>query len=346
MKALMIGGSGFIGRFVVSKLQESGHAVTIFHRGSAAPLPGVEQIQGDRKHLREYRREFQNRNFDVVIDMILSSGEQATDLMEIFRGLAGRVVAPSSMDVYRAWGIFYGLETGVLQPMPVTEESDLRSKPVAYPPEMLQRVQQIFPWMTEAYDKIAVENAVLGAHDPAGTVLRLPMVYGPNDPLHRLHFLLKRIDDGRKYILFADDVAALRTPRGYVENVAHAIFLAAVSGQAAGRIYNVAEQTAFSELEWAGKAAEIAGWKGEFVVLPHDRTPKHLWMPGNTAQHLVGSSDRIRNELGYLEPISLEESLRRTIEWERRHPPQNPMAVFDYQAEDAAVSAFKAGQSG
>jgi nucleoside-diphosphate-sugar epimerase len=346
MKALMIGGSGFIGRFVVSKLQESGHSVTVFHRGSTAPSPGVEQIQGDRKRLREYRHAFQNRNFDVVIDMILSSGEQGTELMEIFRGIAGRVVAPSSMDVYRAWGIFYGLETGVLQPMPVTEESELRSKRVAYPPETLKRVQQIFPWMTEAYDKIAVENVVLGAHDPAGTVLRLPMVYGPNDPLHRLHFLLKRMDDGRKHILFADDVADLRTPRGYVENVAHAIFLAAVSEQAAGRIYNVAEQTAFGELEWAGKVAEIAGWNGEFVVLPHDRTPKHLWMPGNAAQHLVGSSDRIRNELGYREPISMEESLHRTIEWERSHPPQNPMAVFDYEAEDEALSAFKAGQSG
>ena len=60
---------------------------------------------------------------------------------------------------------------------------------------------------------------------------------------------------------------------------------------------------------------------GEFVVLPHDRTPKHLLWPGNTAQHLVASSERIRKELGYRELLPREEAIRRTIEWERANPP-------------------------
>jgi len=342
MNILMIGGSGFIGCHVVSNLQKSGHTVTLFHRGSTLAPTGTDEIIGDRNRLGEHLDLFKKKKFDLVIDMILSSERQAGDLMDTFRGLTARVVAPSSMDVYRAWGVFYGFEPGGLQEMPVTENSELRTSHIPYPPEVLKKVQQIYPWVDDEYEKINVEKAVLNDRDLPGTVLRLPMVYGPGDPVHRFHFLLKRIGDGRRNMLFADDVATLRTPRGYVENVAHAIALAATSERASGRIYNVCEPVAFSELDWAKKIAAAASWDGKFIVLPHDQTPKHLWMPGNTAQHLVASSDRIRKELGYSELISLDESIHRTIDWERGHPPANPMAQFDYPAEDAAIPSIKA----
>jgi nucleoside-diphosphate-sugar epimerase len=79
-------------------------------------------------------------------------------------------------------------------------------------------------------------------------------------------------------------------------------------------------------------------WPGNFVLLPRAETPKHLLQPGNAAQHLVASSDRIRTELGYKEPVELEEAIRRTIAWEQQNPPSivNPQQ-FDYFAEDAAL---------
>jgi len=48
---------------------------------------------------------------------------------------------------------------------------------------------------------------------PRGTVLRLPMVYGPGDPLHRFFPLLKRLADRRSSILLTDDLAAWRGPQ-------------------------------------------------------------------------------------------------------------------------------------
>jgi hypothetical protein len=65
-------------------------------------------------------------------------------------------------------------------------------------------------------------------------------------------------------------------------------------------------------------------------------------LPGNTAQHLVASSDRIRHELGYRESVPREEAIRRTIEWDRAHPPAQPLSQFDYSAEDEALAQFKA----
>jgi nucleoside-diphosphate-sugar epimerase len=342
MKILLIGGSGFIGQFAAQQLQQSGHQITIFHRGKAAAPPGAEEILGDRQFLQDHQPEFRRQHFDVVVDFVLSSGRQAQQFMDTFRGIARRAVALSSMDVYRAWGVFYKTEQCALQELPLTEDSDLRTSRVTYPPEALKRAQAVYGWLDAEYDKIPVEQAVLSDPKLPGTILRLPMIYGPGDPLHRFHPVLKRIDDGRKQIIFANDVAPLRTPRGYVEDVAAAIVLAATSPQAAGRIYNVCETESFGELDWARKIAAATHWQGKFVVLPHDSTPKHLLWPGNTAQHVVASSERIRKELGYRELLPREEAIRRTIEWERANPAETPLAQFDYAAEDEALSQFKA----
>jgi nucleoside-diphosphate-sugar epimerase len=343
MKILLIGGTGFIGKFAAEQLQHSGHQVTVFHRGKTSAPAGTEEILGDRQFLQDHQPEFRRQKFDVVVDFVLSSARQALQLMNTFRGITARVLALSSMDVYRAWGVFNRFETGGLQELPVTEDSDLRTSRNVYPPEALERLRTtIYPWVDEEYDKIPVEQAVLSEPKLPGTVLRLPMIYGPGDPVHRFHPVLKRIDDGRRQIIFADDVASMRTPRGYVEDVGAAIALAAVSPKAAGRIYNVCEAESFGELDWARKIAAATGWTGNFAVLHHDQTPKHLLWPGNTAQHLVASSDRIRRELGYHESIPREEAIHRTIEWERANPPALPLSLFDYPAEDEALARFKA----
>ena len=283
---------------------------------------------------------YQLREFapDALVDLILSSGRQARDLMNLAHGTVGRVVALSSMDVYRAWGVFHGVEPGGLEPLPLTEDSPLRSNRNLYPPEAVRAMQSVFPWLEERYDKIAVEQTVMNDPEVSGTVLRLPMVYGPGDRLHRFFPLLKRIADGRSFVILADDLAVWRGPRGYVENIAHAVMLAATSDRAAGRIYNVCEEPTWPEIEWQERIAEQANWRGRFVVLPRDRVPEHLLMPGNAAQHVVASSERIRSELNCREPVDTEEAIRRTVSWEHRNPPGSiDPRNFEYDAEDAAL---------
>jgi nucleoside-diphosphate-sugar epimerase len=125
-----------------------------------------------------------------------------------------------------------------------------------------------------------------------------------------------------------------------VDNVAAALALAAVSEKAAGRVYNVAETPAFSELEWAQSIAKATGWDGEFVVLPKECMPAHLIQPGNSKQNWEADSTRIRRELGYREAVPLQEAIQRTVAWERANPPgEFHPHKFDYAAEDAAVSA-------
>jgi nucleoside-diphosphate-sugar epimerase len=344
MRFLLIGGNGFIGRFVAAQLIQQHHHVMVFHRGTKPAPAGAQELRGDRNQLTASAPEIKRFAPDVVIDLTISSAPQAEQLMKmnIFRGVTQRVVMLSSIDVYRAVGISHGTETGPLQELPLTEESELRRTLHPYPPGSMQILRKTFAWVTDDYDKIPAERVVMNDRELPGTVLRLPMVYGPGDPLHRFYPVVKRIADKRRHIIFLETWAAWHSPRGYVENVAAAIALAATDERAARRIYNVCEQPSFSELEWARKIASAMHWDGEFEILPAERTPPHLLQPGNAAQLWTASSARIRQELGYQEPVAIEDAIQRTISWEKENPPTNPpLAQFDYPAEDAALAAHK-----
>src|SRR5215471_14478716 len=257
MRILLIGATGFIGFYITRELQSLGHRVCVFHRGKT-PVTNAEEIIGDRKCLGDNMTDFRRFAPDVVVDLILSSRSQAEQFMNVFRGIAQRAVVVSSMDVYRAAGLLHGTEPGPLQALPLTEMSEVRRNRQVYPVASVKALQNIFEWLDEEYDKVSVEQTVQNDAALPATILRLPMVYGPGDRLHRLFPILKRIADGRRNLLFASDAAAWRGSRGYVENVAHAIALAATSDQASGRVYNIAEPTTFTELEWVGLVAKAA----------------------------------------------------------------------------------------
>jgi len=357
MRVLVIGGTGFIGPHVVRRLVGHGHQVAVLHRGTR-PLAGpvangpegrepLVEIHGDRNQLAAHREAIALFAPDVVVDLILSSGRPAAALMDVMAGVARRVVAASSMDVYRACGVLHGSEPGGIEPLPLTEASPLRTVLRTYPPDRIRLLQSVFAWVDDEYDKIPVEQAVLGHPRLPGTVLRLPMVYGPGDPLHRFRGWLRRMDDGRPAILFAEDYARWRGTKGYVEDVAAAIALAATDDRAAGRVFNVGEADALTEREWAGRLASVAGWGGRLVALPRQETPPHLVLPGNTAQHWVASSDRIRRELGYRESVPRDEALRRTVAWERAQASEGSSAgpegqAAEYAAEDEALARASA----
>jgi len=340
MKFLLIGGTGFIGSAVARILADHGHQLAVFHRGHSHPsMPeGVRHISGSRGRLADAAAEFRRFAPDVAIDFILASEAQARVTMNVLRGIAGRVVALSSGDVYRAIAILYGLDTGSPQPVPLTEESELRSqKP--YPPEVLDRLRQTVPWLDDDYDKVPLERVILGDPGLPGTVLRLPMVYGAGDAYHRLRPLVRRMDDGRRAILIQQEAAGWRGPRGYVENVAAAIASAAESPQAAGRTYNVADVEPLSEMEWIRRIGAVAGWAGEVIAIPKELTPRHLLVPFDAKQDWIMSSVRIRTELGYSEAVSFDTGLERSIAWERANPGADGGAKeLEYAEEDKALA--------
>jgi nucleoside-diphosphate-sugar epimerase len=343
MQILVIGGTGFIGPPVIRQLSAAGHQVTALHRGrSVANLPvEAKTLRGNRHDLRSMAGEFKRLAPDVVIDLICYNEAEATGLMRAFSGCAGRVVVISSQDVYQAYGNLTGLENHQPAIAPLTEDAPLRES--RYPYRQFARWQE--EWIYH-YDKVLVEQVVMSDAGLAGTILRLPCVYGPRDHKHRTFEYLKRMDDGRGAILLGERRAAWRWTRGYVENVAQAIALAATDERAAGRVYNVGDPDTLSELEWARRIAEAAGWAGEFVTVPDDELPAHLRAPYDFAHHLDSDTSRIRRDLDYKEQVARGEALQQTIAWQRANPPAAGAAgLVDYAAEDARLDGLKPGRA-
>jgi nucleoside-diphosphate-sugar epimerase len=316
----------------VRRLAGAGHEVVVFHRGLTEPdLPeDVGRITGDRKDLESFTGELWRFAPEVVLDMIPMNEDEATNLVGVFEGVSRRVVAVSSQDVYRAYDRVTSRDPGPPDQIPLTEDAPLR--------------ERFYPYEREGvkdYEKILVERVVMGAPGLPGTILRLPAVYGPGDYQHRLFEYVRRMDDGRPAILLGEAMASWRWTHGYVEDVASAIVLAVTDERAAGRVYNVGEQDPPSWTEWVREIGRAAGWDGEVVAVPGDRLPEHLDWGLDTEQHWVTDTTRIRQELGYREEISRQEALRRTVEWERAHPPRNAdPGSFDYAAEDVALAGM------
>lgn len=178
--------------------------------------------------------------------------------------------------------------------------------------------------------------------DLPGTVLRLPAVYGVGDRQHRLFEYLKRMDDGRPFILLEEDEARWRWTHGYVENVADAVALAVADARAANRIYNVGEEDAPVRAEWVESIGRAARWRGEVLAIPKDELPEHLRSPTGYEHNVVVDTTRIREELGYKEKVTREEALLKTVAWERSNPPAEiDPKQFDYSAEDAVIEKLK-----
>jgi nucleoside-diphosphate-sugar epimerase len=283
MRIIVIGGTRFMGPRVVRSLAGAGHDVTVFHRG--IDCKETAHVHGDRMELPR------DLHGDVVVDMSCMTEEHAKAAKEHFRG--ERYVVISSADVYRNYDGLRGRYTGPPDPVPLREDSPLRETRYPY---------------GDDYDKILVEQTLAGDRT---TILRLPAVYGPRDEQHRFAPWLKQMtgDTVRIDIRQAD----FRWTRGYSENVADAIVLAALEDAAAGKTYNVGEPDTPTDKEWMRMVGEAAGWHGRIETAENvDGT-----LPVNFAYDLSTNTSAIRRDLRYSERIPRAEALVSTVMWER-----------------------------
>ena len=99
MKTLVLGGTRFVGKALVPRLQANGYDLTLFTRGKRALPNNIEHIKGDRK-LNDDLRRLEGRKFDVIIDI---SGRELDDTQKVlaFTGFpAHRFLYVSSAGVY------------------------------------------------------------------------------------------------------------------------------------------------------------------------------------------------------------------------------------------------------
>src|SRR5215207_3639569 len=242
MRILVIGGTNFIGPHVVTALHRQGHDVTVYHRGLHEPgLPAaVRHIHSSRAAIPvlPFPSALSDPPPDVVLHMFPVGEDDTRAAIARFMGIARRIVAISSGDVYRAYGRLLGLEPGPPETVPLNEDAPVREALFPY----RHAASGPTDWMYH-YEKILVERVLYSGRLPA-TVLRLPAVYGTGDPYHRFRPYIKRIQDGRPVILLEASQAVWRWTHGYVEDVAGAIAAVTLDDRAIGKVYNIGEAVA------------------------------------------------------------------------------------------------------
>lgn len=277
MRALLIGGTGFIGSSVVRQLASNGVSVTLFHRGlTTRSLPrGVREVidPQSRWPIVRFPSELFDFKPDVVIHTMAMGEADGRAFVRAFAERTARLVMLSSGDVYRAYGRLTRIEPGATDKQPLTEDAPLRSVLFPYRARA-ENSQSLEHW----YEKILAENAVLASRESTAVVLRLPKVYGPgsNDDLATVYRYRHR--------------PAWRWTHGYVENVAAAIVLAATAPVAGNRVYNVGEASTPTVAE-------------RLATMPASDIEPDLNSQLDFSQDITYDTSRIRMELGYREVV-------------------------------------------
>lgn len=300
-----MGGTGFIGQWIVRALVENEHEVRLFHRGTTAASlpPSVSHIHGERAELPRFAPLLRAWAPDVVLDTFAYDRDDLALLNRATDEIPCRFVILSSMDVYRAYAIYCRLEEGAPYTRMFDESAPLRS--VLHP---YRKNAASVDDLMYRYDKIPAEQFAMSEMNRPVTILRLGKVYGPGDPQRHAQDYLEQVRCGM--VLWPQERSEWRWSRTYVENAAVAVALAIAATANASRIYNVADEPVVTEREWIGAVARANGCNVDIQTTkssePADR--RYEWR-----QHLRADTSRIRRELGWREKFDLEKALRRTF---------------------------------
>jgi nucleoside-diphosphate-sugar epimerase len=333
MKALVVGGTGPTGPFLVRGLLERKYAVSILHRGTheVPEIPAqVEHIHAD-PHFREtLDSALAKRRFDLVV----ATYGRLRFVAEALKGKTGRFIGVGGVACYR--GHFHP-EANFPAGMKVsTAETD---------PVVASEQEQRFSWLIAT-----TEQAVLGAH-PNGTVFRYPYVYGPYQLVPREWCVIRRILDGRPHIILPDGGLTLMT-HGYAENLAHAVMLAVERPEAsAGQIYNCGDEQQLTLAQMVEVIARAMGRELEIIGVPDAvaSAARALTLQGSS-HHRLMDLHKVRSELGYRDLVPVAEALTRTVRWYVEHQPERGGEIekrlhdpFDYETEDKLAAIYRDG---
>jgi 2'-hydroxyisoflavone reductase len=188
MDVLVIGGSVFLGRAVVSEALAIGADVTVFNRGrSGAKPPGATQVVGDRTS-REDLAQLAGRRFDVVVDTCGYVPAVAALSAALLAPACDRYAFVSSINAYPGWPTAEDYRAGGVH----DGDPDATEAPGGFDPA------HSYGWL-----KVGCERAVERAFGSARTsVLRAGCIVGPDDSaIGRLPWWLDRVARGGEVLV-------------------------------------------------------------------------------------------------------------------------------------------------
>jgi nucleoside-diphosphate-sugar epimerase len=204
----------------------------------------------------------------------------------------------------------------------------------------------------KGYRIVRTEEAVFAAH-PGAAHLRYPYLYGPHQVVPREWSIVRRVLDGRRRIVVADEGLTLHH-HAYTENAAAALALAVLQPErSAGTIFNVGDEEVLTIRQVVELCATELGAELEIVSMPYDlAVPAWPLLTQPLPTHRVLDVSRARQQLGHRDVVAARVAVPLTARWLADHPPragaQEEIVLtdpFDYPAEDALIASWLAARS-
>jgi 2'-hydroxyisoflavone reductase len=314
MKVLVIGGTMFIGRLLVSELLKQGHDVAVLHRKNKHDLgKRVENLQADRNDPEAVKRALAGHRFDVVFDNAYDwqRGTTAAQVEGTVRACNDRLSRYVFMSSIAAYGD--GLNHYEKDPLAAEDHADPYIRNKATTERLLFRMhnQQGFPVVT----------------------FRPPFVYGPENPFYREAFFWDRMRVGRPIILPGDGGRLMQF--AYVKDLVAAMIASMEEPGAVGEAFNIGNTRALSQLEVVRSFARAAGKTPEIVRISRDKILEAGGNPmGDPAYfgvyfdlhpitEVIGKVTRVLK----IRLTSFDTGLKETYRWYLRHHRNGHMKV-------------------
>jgi len=316
MKILIIGGTKFLGRHLVSAALARNHEVTLFNRGkhTSAGIPGVEQIYGDRNSDLD---KLKNRNWDAVIDTCGYLPQTVKASAEALKEQTENYVFVSSISAYANFS-----QPGYDESAPLarlTGEQEKRVAAIDPGGELTGQVLGAEYGALKALCEEAAENIMAGRV----LIVRPGVIAGSFDPTDRFTYWVMRVAQG-------GEVLAPSNPNGAIQFIdvrdLSEWMLRMIERKETG-IFNANGKP--GELTFGAMLAEIKNvcgsdaeftWASEEFLLAEKVqawSEMPLWLPEETAPqikgHALGNVDKAINSGLRLRPLS--DTVRDVLTW-------------------------------
>ena len=306
MKVLVIGGTLFIGRGLVTALLKAEHEVTILHRKPGHDLgKRVREIVVDRNDTPALQTALTGQKFDVVYDNVYDwrRGTTAAQVEATARAAGDRLQRYVYMSSVAAYGDGLNHHEGDALAPDNHPDSYVRNKAMS-------------------------ERALFRMHQRNGfpvVTLRPPYIYGPGNPYYREAFFWDRIRDNRAIVLPGDGRRLMQFV--YVKDLIAAALKAAEDTHAIGHAFNVANLKPITQFDLVNILGDVAGKNPHIVRIPR---PKILQMGGHpmgpnlyfgmyfdmpAITQVINKAQRVLK----FQPTDFKEGLKETYKWYMRH---------------------------
>lgn len=326
-RAVLIGGTGMIGRAAARALAHDGWEVVAVSRSGTLPEGlaelGVESVVADRADDSQLRAAL-GSGADVVLDTMAFTREDGEQLNAL-AGLVGSLIVISSASVYAD-------DDG--------RALDGEGDPPNLPVPILETQRTAEPGdATYSTRKAELEQTLLAGPLPA-TVVRACAIHGPGAKMPREIFFAKRAVDGRRRVALSWNGES-RFHTTSVANLAELIRLAAA--KPGDRALNAGDPDPPTTLGICRAIGDALDHVFEPVLLPGDAYDNPWGAPDSMP--FVVSMAAAEAELGYRPVTTYPEAVRETCAWlvdeladGRSWEGTYLEGMLDYAAEDEVLA--------